>query len=94
MVAIMYPHGAAICDHMEVAILCLGVMVNLHITLLLDRIRNITDDYLYSKKIQMGADYLEMEIMTDEAFCLSWENDNNLNYLRDICVTLLLFLEV
>ena len=30
--------GAAIFDHMEAAILCVGVMVNLHITLLLDRI--------------------------------------------------------
>ena len=38
VVAILCPHGCRIFDHMGVAILCVGVMVNLHITLLLDRI--------------------------------------------------------
>ena len=38
VVAIFCPHRSRIFDHMGAAILCVGVMVNLHITLLLDRI--------------------------------------------------------
>nr|KAF6322480.1 hypothetical protein mPipKuh1_008481 [Pipistrellus kuhlii] len=38
LLAILCQHRGRIFDHMGAAILCVGVMVNLHITLLLDRI--------------------------------------------------------